>query len=289
MAETRADYGNALNTPGVLQPTGSINVDAFGLAQAQLTFAIETNYVFTALDYWSAGQLYASATGDEDPYDMKSYKYSVRSDKAGISMITVDFIGTHDNWTSPQVTGVANTTAQPIESHPNFTKKSDLFTYGPLAGKPPNDPDAAGNVPLWVPQYDTTTDPGTDTLTGYKFNGFGVNSAGDINIKAGIRQFLRPMVNVRGQIFFDAANGYRGAAFANGVGQTLREGDLELLGNQDVIGVQSPLDCLLTSCNIELIGNPDNYSVIKVTYDIMLAGDLGWDPDIYREMVDGIL
>jgi hypothetical protein len=37
----------------------------------------------------------------------------------------------------------------------------------------------------------------------------------------------------------------------------------------------------MTAANVESIGQPDNVAGIKVTYDIMVGGDLGWDPEIY--------
>jgi hypothetical protein len=126
----------------------------------------------------------------------------------------------------------------------------------------------------------------------FTFAGFGVsnNPVAAPNKKAGIRQFLRPMVCVRGQIFFNPENGYRSALMVNGVGRVLNgSGDLnKLVTPNDAIGALSPEICLLTNATPEPIGKPDNYCAIKVTYDIMIGGQIGWDSDIYGKMQDPI-
>ena len=43
MTTTRIDYGNDLASPGKRQPSGTISIDAYGLAQAQLTFALDSD------------------------------------------------------------------------------------------------------------------------------------------------------------------------------------------------------------------------------------------------------
>jgi hypothetical protein len=284
-SSTRKDYGDALRSPGIRQPNETITVDAYGVMQAQLTFAIDADAgnVRSAIQTFTAGADYPDNLG----CTMKSYKYHITSAKGGVSMFAVDYLGilSTNGMSRAQITGIANCTAQPIETHPNFQVFNEKFADGPLAGKPPTDPTAEANVPLWVEQKD----PNTDRVIGYKFNGFGVNEAGDLNIKAGIRQFLRPMTNVRGVIFFDYANGYKGANFANNIGKTIFDGDLQYLFNPlDVVGAQSATNCLLVSANIECLGDPNHYAAIKVTYDVMIGGELGWDPDIYAQMEESL-
>jgi hypothetical protein len=76
----------------------------------------------------------------------------------------------------------------------------------------------------------------------------------------------------------------------NGVGRTLKtENDMfKLITPNDILGALSPELCLLTAANAECIGTPDNYAGIKVVYDIMIGGDLGWDSDIYVPMATAI-
>ncbi|CAB5217915.1 hypothetical protein UFOVP201_32 [uncultured Caudovirales phage] len=280
---TRKEYGDNLFVPGIRQPNETITLDSYGVMQAQLTFALdsEASNMRNAIAYYSSGVDYPDNLGCV----MKSYKYHITSAKGGVSMFVVDYMGIlGDTQSRAQITGIANCTAQPIETHPNFQVFNDKFADGPLAGKPPYDPLAEANVPLWVEQKNAD-----DLVVGYKFNGFGINEAGDLNIKAGIRQFMRPMTNVRGVIFFDSANGYKGANFANSVGQTIYDGDLQYLFNPlDVVGAQAATNCLLVSANIECLGDPNHYAAIKVTYDVMIGGELGWDPDIYAQMEESL-
>lgn len=289
MTSTRHDFGNTLLNPGQRQPSGTITQDAFGLIQAQLTFALDSDpaNIKAALIYYTAGVDYPDDIG----FPLKSYKCHVASAKGGVSMLTVDYMGVGrlDGYTDPQITGVANTTAQPIETHPNFSAVTDttIGTSSPtqlLAGKPPGAKATNGNNPIFVP---TTTVP-----VQYQFAGFGATQEGStaINKKAGIRQFLRPMVNIRGVIFFDSATGDKAAIMTNGVGRTLKtDADMfKLISPGDIIGALSHEYCLLTSANAECIGKPGNYASIKVTYDIMIAGELGWDGDIYGPMSTSI-
>jgi hypothetical protein len=76
----------------------------------------------------------------------------------------------------------------------------------------------------------------------------------------------------------------------NGVGRTLKSAEdmFKLITPGDILGALSPDLCLLTAANAECIGTPDNYAGIKVVYDIMIGGELGWDSDIYGPMPDNI-
>lgn len=273
-------YGQDLISPGVRQPTGSIHYDSYGLVQAQLTFAIDSTpaNVAAAIAYYQLGVAYPDDLG----FPMKSYKGTILSQSGNVSMLAVDYMGINreSGWTDAQITGPANTTAQPIETHPNFTKVTDpSISSNILAGTP----DAPLNNAIF-----TLAPPQPNGAQQFSFGGFGVaqSAAGSPNKKAGIRQFLRPMVCVRGQIFFDPANGYRSALMVQGVGRTLNgTGDLfTLITPNDAIGALSPEICLLTNATPEPIGRPANYCAIKVTYDIMIGGEIGWDSDIYGKM-----
>lgn len=279
---TRHDHGNELIAPGELTFSGSIVLDAFGLAQAQLTYTIDSanNNLTDAIDMVSMGIDYPYDVG----FEMKSHKYAIALQPGGVATMTIDFMGIArgSGYTDAQISGVSTTTAQPIETHPNFTIVTDP-TIGNqsatqiLAG-PPAAPSSNPNKPIFIPSG--------DALAPWRFDGFGLPANGTRNPKAGIRQFLRPMYSVRGVIFFNTNEGYRTAYMTNGVGRTLKtEGDMfKLITPNDVLGALAPELCLLTAANAECIGTPDNYAGIKVVYDIMIGGGTGWDSDIYGPM-----
>ncbi len=285
---TRNDFGQPLTPPGVRQPSGSFTVDAFGLAQAQLTFAITTDgdNFETALQFYSQGPVYP----DTLLYPLTGYKTHVSFGKAGVAMFTIDYMGVWRSagYTDAQITGIANTTAQPIETHPNFTLVTDdtIGTGSPtqlLAGT--WNAKAPGNDPIFNEVKNA------DGTTAHTFGGFAVSDDPAYqNPKAGIRQFLRPMYSVRGTMFFNTDSVASVSIMTNGIGRTLNneEDMFKLITPQAILGAISPEMCLLTSASAECIGNPDGFAGIKVTYDIMIGGEVGWDQDVYGKMQDPI-
>jgi hypothetical protein len=278
---TRKDYGNDLAVAQAL-PAGSINLDAFGLAQAQLSFTVDS------ADTNLGAYLASFAAGEDYPYSvgvsMKSYKVTAALGKGGVATLTVDYMGVQDDYTKPQVTGVATSTAQPIEAHPNFTKVTKEWSGSTaLAGYPPSNLVTA-NKPIFI--------QGTDPYATWTFRGFGLKTDGEVNIKAGIRQYLAPLATVRGQIFLGPSKLDASAAFITAVGQRLTNDDLDILVSPGaLVGAIASVDqnyALLSAANCECIGNPDNPAAIKVTYDIMIGGEIGWDRDIYAP-ADSIL
>ena len=283
MAEpTIKKYGDELVSPGVRQPNGSFHLDAYGLAQAQLTFAIDSDLanLIDVIDAFQTGVPYPDDLG----FSMMSYKYAISSFPGSVSMLTVDYMGVArvDGWTDAQITGVASTTAQPIETHPAFSHDAE-------SGDPPTEhpalagtPSAPINNAIFV-----VAPPQPNGNIQFSFGGFGCAQGETPNKKAGIRQFLRPMLNVRGQIFFNAEQASRSAAMVANIGKTLfNESDMQILITpNDAVGALSPEICLLTSASVEPIGYPGgdgtNIAGIKVVYDIMVGGSSGWDEDIY--------
>lgn len=274
-------YGDDLASPGKRQPTGSLHLDSYGLAQAQLTFAVDSSVsnLTDVIDTYQTGVDYPDDLG----FAMRSYKYAITSSIGSVSMLTVDYMGVvrTSGWTDAQITGVASTTAQPIETHPAFSHSVPVTGGDPhpaLAGTP----SAPLNDAIFV-----QAPPQPNGAPQFSFGGFGVAQSGTTNKKAGIRQFLRPMLNVRGQIFFNAENAFRSAAMVANIGKTLYNStDMNtLITPGDAVGALSPEICLLTNASVEPIGYPggDGTGVagIKVVYDIMVGGDSGWDPDIY--------
>ena len=284
MTSTRKDYGSDLVGLGERQSRGSITIDAYGLCQAQIVYAIDASpsNIASVISLVSQGVAYPDSVG----FSMTSYKYAISSSDGGVAMLSIDYMGIarESGVTDAQITGVSTTTAQPIETHPNFTLVTDdtIGKTSPtqiLAGKPAS-PSTNPNRPIFVPS--------ADFMAPWRFDGFGLAASGERNIKAGIRQFLRPMYTVRGVIFFDpaAAAGGKVAIMTNGVGRTLEgTGDMDkLITPSAILGALGPEFCLLTAANGECIGTPSNFAGIKVVYDIMIGGGLGWDKDIYGPM-----
>lgn len=280
---TRIDYGNDLAVATPL-PVGSINLDGFGLAQAQLSFSVDSGNM-------NIGAAIASyAAGEDYPYDvgipMKSYKVTASYGKGGVATLTVDYMGVQpeEGYTKPQITGVATTTAQPIEAHPNFTKVTkESISDKVLAGYPPSNLET-NNKPIFIQS--------TDPYATWSFRGFGLRTDGEVNIKAGIRQYLAPLCTIRGQVFLGPEKLDASAAFISAVGRRLSNADVDkLVQPASVAGAITSEDqnyCLLSAANAECIGNPGSPAAIKVTYDIMIGGEIGWDTDIYG-LADAIL
>jgi hypothetical protein len=277
MPSTRVDFGNDLLNPGKRQPSGSVSIDAYGLAQAQLTFAVDSDpaNLTDVIDTYSLGVDYPDDLG----FTMKSYKYHLSSAKGGVSMLTVDYIGVSRgiDYTDAQITGVANTMAQPIETHPNFTAYDARFNAGPLAGTNSSPQNSAIFVPVNTP-------PGVAPQ--FSFGGFAVSNTSTQNKKAGIRQYLRPMVNIRGQILFGFTAVAKAYKLADMSGMIVHDGaDLLKLVAPVIPGGTDPYKkALITSVNIEAIGSIESGKhVVKATYDLMIANDtIGWDLDVYQ-------
>lgn len=279
---TRIDYGDSLEAPRI-QPSGGFQVDGYGVAQGQQVFIqdsqdsnIETTVaVYTNGVSWGGGPAY-----------LKSHTAKVVYQKGGVAQITVDYFGVAETGavSKPQITGIATASAQPIETHPNFTVIQDSSIGStPLAGYPPNNLTTA-NKPIFVQS--------TDPYATWQFRGFGLRSDGQVNIKAGIRQYLQPMATLRGQIFLGYSMRAASAAFIQAVGKRVSNADLtKLIEPAELVGAIQSGDqnmVLLTSANCEVIGNPENCCAIKVTYDLMVGGFYGFDTDIYG-LADSIL
>jgi len=276
MPSTRIDFGNDLYEL-VRQPAGTVEMDAYGLVQAQATFACDVSIIPTVLSTFATGQPYPDSLG----FPLTSYRYRVTTQKAGLAMVTVDYIGVNrpNGYTDPHIQGVVNTSAQPIETHPNFTKITDSsISNNVLAGVPA----AKFNNAIFGPQ----TDPTTATVQ-WAFKGFGVSTtAATVNRKAGVRQYLRPMTTVRGTIYFRDSQSGAAESLSESIGRYLKTGDSQtLIQPWCVYGVVYGSRWLVTAANIEPMGTPDILTapVIKVTYDLMYGAILGWDPDIYGQ------
>jgi hypothetical protein len=195
-------------------------------------------------------------------------------------MVTVDFAGIDRaaGYTDAQINGVSTSSAQPIETHPNFTKRTDT-TIGPYASVLAGTPGAIYNRAIFNP-----IDTGGSSGVQYTFGGFGVetDTTKEPNKKAGVRQFLRPNQTFRGQMFFDASQSTRVDKLLATVGRTFNnDNDAKKLLAPFTTNVEA-VKCLLTAANIEVIGSPQagRIAAFKVNYDIMYS-QFAWDEDIY--------
>jgi hypothetical protein len=275
-SDTIKKYGNSLAAvAGELQPGGTYVADAYGLIQAQCTFAIDSSLIIASLDYYFEGVAHPTY------YNLLSYRCHIQSAKGDVSMVTVDYMGVKNaTRTLAQITGVSSTSAQPIETHPNFTKITNHFSGAAvLAGTPSSPVNNAIFPPAEVPGKHT-------------FAGFGVteSSTGEINKKAGVRQYLRPIQTIRGMIFFDNSAIENCAVLSTGVGMTLHNSSVDhLIPNAyAILGATNGKCLLLSAVNIEIIGNPTNPCAYKAVYDIMNSGSDGWDSEIYEQSQDPV-
>jgi hypothetical protein len=278
-SSTLIKYGDSLST-GTIQPGRTMHIDAYGLAQAQVTYAFDVS----ALSGGIVDALEASIVHPDSStlgFTMRSYKYSYVIQKASVLMITVDFAGVDRaaGYTDAQINGVSTSSAQPIETHPNFTKNTDS-TIGPSGSILAGTPGAIYNRAIFNP-----VDTGGSGGVQYTFGGFGVetDTTQPPNKKAGVRQFLRPMLTIRGQMFFDSAQVARASHLIATIGRTFNN-------DSDVAKLIAPFSsttypktkCLLTAANVETIGSPitGRTCAYKINYDIMLS-PYDWDSDIY--------
>jgi hypothetical protein len=285
MPSTRIDFGDPLTNPfgPQRQPSGAFSVDAFGLAQAQLTFAIDSTPAILGgcISIFRDGAPYPDDLG----YPMKSYKITVASSKGNISMVTVDYMGvfTSEGYTYTNMVGVVATQAQPIETHPNFTIITDsTISSNILAGDPTG---TKYNSAIFNQNPTATTTGGPQ----FAFGGFGVGKGGAVNIKAGVRQYLKPATTLRGTMYFNQANQIKAEKLNAAVGKTLKTGDAQTLIPDWIEGQTLGSHWLVTHAGIECIGKPTtlvevgNYAALKVTFDLMYSGKQGWDGDIYGQ------
>lgn len=272
VSPTRKDFGDTLTHPGIAQPRMTMNIDAYGVAQAQAIWALDAANVniSSAITEYNLGREFPDNFG----FPMKSYKYSYAFDKGGVCMLTVDYMGIAraSGYSDSQITGVSTCSSQPIETHPNFTKITKTGVGQIIGGTP-----AFPRNQAIFKQVEGTAQ--------FSFGGFGVakDANGNPNPKAGVKQYLRPTINVRGTMFISYANRNAATNLLNSVGCIVSS-------QQDLDRLIKPLaggeyqKCLIASANYECIGNPTSeYAAIKMTYDIMISQDgIGWDGDIYQ-------
>jgi hypothetical protein len=239
---------------------------------------------------------------------MKIWKANMVYEKANVLTVTADFCGIDPNVNSgtktiTQVVMSGSTASEPIEHHPNFlvvNSPTGIPPLGgvneePLAGWPPvsgweEDVGLNPNRALWTPKVVSG-----GALQGQQFVGFLPNQkieeyeAGNINIKAGIKNYYKPSNTLR--CLFYVNNEATAVGFASYVGWNTNGNLYQLPDSYKGLATGSyggsfiytalylskiNRGFLITSCSVEQFGG-----IWKVTADLMLSGISGWDKDIY--------
>jgi hypothetical protein len=301
-------YGDSL-IPPVAQPGWQVEADGFGLLQAQIKFkwtnSEMNNFMTVFAKGTTLGSLVSSAPSNFQ--NMKIWKANMVYEKANVLTVTADFCGIDPSVnggvkTITQVVMSGATASEPIEHHPNFLVVNSptgtpalsraLAGFPPASGWEPNIADNP-NRALWTPKV-----ANNGATQGQQFVGFLPNqsaaeyAAGNINIKAGIKNYYKPSNTLR--CLFYVANETSAVAFASYVGWNTN-GNLYQLpesyknlatGAYGGAFIYTALylskinrGFLITSCSVEQFGG-----IYKVTADLMLSGISGWDPDIYPQI-----
>jgi hypothetical protein len=306
---TRIGYGNNLITP-IAQPGWQVEADGFGLLQAQVKFKWTNSQITNFTTVFAKGTTFQSLVGEIAPSNLSQlrvWKANYVYEKADTITVTADFCGIDPSVNSgtktiTQVVMSGSTASEPIEHHPNFLVVNSPTGLPPmnkvLAGFPP----ASGwdkeittnpNRALWTPKVVSG-----GAIQGQQFVGFLPNQeiseyeAGNINIKAGIKNYYKPANTLR--CLFYVNNEATAVAFASYVGWNTN-GNLYGLpdsykglatGQYGGSFLYTALylskinrGFLITSCSVEQFGG-----IWKVTADLMLSGISGWDPDIYPQI-----
>lgn len=278
-------FGQPLNQEYSVVPGYQINTDGYGLVTMTLRLRAD---VANRLSFDSDFK-----RGDECPMNeyktMSLMKASYTVDEGNLISVNADYVGIANgaSATDPIVTVTSSTVSEAIESHPNFNKLVVAGIGDVLAGYPTTNLDLAKNNAYWV-----SAPKGQGAVSNFQFVGFlpTQNSEKPINIKAGIKSFVRPSVTMR-VVFYTsdvtiAKNVVKSCGF-------VFSGEFSELGgrapySQIAAEISSKLkvvdssvpksgrNWLCTGSNMEMYG-----AIYKCQFDLMLSGHYGWDADIY--------
>jgi len=304
-SDTTIDFGNPLAEP-IPQSGWQVESDCFGLLQAQVKFKWNIDRRGDFPTKFALGtKLSTLIIGVEAAYaNMGVWKANMTTDKNNVLTVTADFCGidpakNSGTKTDTQVVMTGATTSEAIEHHPNFlgvnmtsgTPNLDkqLANWPPTSGwdsSLANNPNRA----LWTPKV-----ANGGATQGSQFVGFlptqskDEYDAGNINIKAGIKNYYKPSNTLR--CLFYVENETNAVAYASYVGWVnngllygLPEAYRKLATNgyggsfiySEVWAAKIRKSFLITNCSVERFGN-----IYKITADLMLSGISGWDKDIY--------
>jgi hypothetical protein len=291
-------YGNPLAGP-LLQPGWTVDQDGFGLIQVSAKYRFAKSLANQFTTFFQRGITPAPA-----PFNYcKMWRGSLTEEKGEIMVANIEFAGIDPAVggglaTNAQVAMTAGSSSEPIEHHPNFLQVfcESGGLSSPLAGFPSAtgwDPSTTTNPnrALWTPKV-----ANNGATQGQQFVGFLPNqdatevAAGNINIKAGIKNYYKPQLTLR--VLRYMANKTDALTLGSYVGWNTDGGPFGLdadykkyaqsggyAGTFEYTGVfEAKINrtFLVTNCSVEVYG-----SIYKVQADLMLSGISGWDPDIY--------
>lgn len=296
-------YGDSL-IPPVAQPGWQVEADGFGLLQAQIKFKWDNSEMNSFTSVFAKGTTLGSlvSSAPSNFQQMKIWKANMVYDKGNVLTVTADFCGidpgaNSGQYSNMQMVMTGATASEPIEHHPNFLVRNciSISPGNVLAGFPPAsgwDKEIATNPnrALWTPKVVSG-----GALQGQQFVGFLPNQkieeyeAGNINIKAGIKNYYKPSNTLR--CLFYVNNEATAVGFASYVGWNTNGNLYQLPDSYKGLATGSyggsfiytalylskiNRGFLITSCSVEQFGG-----IWKVTADLMLSGISGWDKDIY--------
>jgi hypothetical protein len=300
-------YGDSL-IPPVAQPGWQVEADGFGLLQAQIKFKWDNSEMNSFTSVFAKGTTLGSlvSSAPSNFQQMKIWKANMVYDKGNVLTVTADFCGidpgaNSGQYSNMQMVMTGATASEPIEHHPNFLVRNciSISPGNVLAGFPPAsgwDKEIATNPnrALWTPKVVSG-----GALQGQQFVGFLPNqdpaeyAAGNINIKAGIKNYYKPSITLRGLWYqadetaaLDLASyvGYCTDGTNMGMPEAYRK--LAVDGGYSGNFLYTALfdskinrTFLITSCSVEQFGG-----IYKITMDFTLSGISGWDPDVYPTM-----
>jgi hypothetical protein len=301
-------FGNNL-AELVPQSGWQVEIDGFGLMQAQVKFKWDYSNLGQFPTKFAKGVLLSSLLpGVDSRYaNMSVWKANMTIDKANVITVSADFAGIDPLvngglFSNMQMVMTGSSSSEPIEHHPNFLKHNCTSFAGDkvLAGFPPEkgwdaDPVTNPNRALWTPKV-----AAAGAIQGQQFVGFLPNQNASeypahINIKAGIKNFYKPQITLRGLWYH--TNQTAALDLSSYVGWTTNGTDMGMpepyrklakaaggySGNFQYTEAFEALisrDFLITNCSVEQYGN-----VWKITMDFLLSGLAGWDPDIYPPII----
>jgi len=293
-----------------LQPDFRFSHNGYGLCTLTANFAMDSTQACMSDVIFARGTplLLTAIKGDLGKAVGKQRWTVVRADETGrdgnVVIVTATYAAISNamgSATEPEATVTSSVVAEPIESHPNFSKiqieriGNGKVLGGTWKGNVPPDPDSADNVfrAMWSPITGSTTG-----VVQYNFMGFLPTKSGTkTNRKAGVKSWMRPSITMRltgytndKSMAMDAVSKTwwvtpDGPGFLKipEVHQRMAQDDIGY-ANFDVNGGKAEKNWLIVSSNMEVYGG-----LLKCTVDLLLSGPAGWDPDIYPYLIKGVL
>jgi hypothetical protein len=277
-------------TDYVAIPGWSVNVDAWGLCTASVTFKV--NSTVDKVNPLVIGQ----ALDDAAFTFMKAHKSSSKYDGMNIATVTIDYVGIWggETETIPQLFSASSLSSDNITTHENFFNAAADYSevisgvafsadtmpgIGPVVKKL----NAAG-TPVPVPCHLTNNGAAFETETGGRFIGFV-----DPNFPAfyGKTNYLTPTANFTGIVYTTDAELV--GEFVNKMGWSSATPDWagnlpqlvpDYMGSDFVGNLGSQL--LLSQASVEVFAG----AIYKVSFEVKFSRE-GWHPAVYKDVSPG--